>query len=588
MRPETAPAIRAHNTIWLNLAAAAAAGLAVVPWLRSFGPVTGEAGGLLAACGVTAVPGFLLLKASRGSGLSGRLRQALLLLAIATLLTSGGNFLRFLDALGVAFPAIPGISLTTTLLIWALGLCALFSLPLMPVDSGSVWRVATDILIAGVGMTLVVFVIWTLPGLRLAPPQMRQEIMAFNLMEAGNLVALNLILVRGALRPIRRAVWWLAVSAVIETVFLISFQYGIGRHAPDDRLANSLFFLDYMVYMLAADAFLSGTREGLETLLRPIRIWSVNPLPVVAVLGVGGLLIFSSLRDYQPAASLLAVGIVLMTLLLVARVMGSTYESLQILQRKAEEESRMQAEKLALMGRLSGKMALVVQTLVAGVRGHADLLPAEAVHDTQVLGSIEAIGEAARKASALAERLLLASGHRRGAHRPRNLADALRLQQAAVNRMVGEKRVMIWDLAKGDGKALVDPSDLETILKELVSNAGEATFHGGRITVRVRDEALTLPHSGISPSPPPGEYSVLEVSDTGRGFTQGTLPFVLEPFFTDKPAEQGRGLGLSVVHAIAARCGGGLLIETMPGTGSRVRVYLPLDQVGAGDQGAGI
>ena len=147
--------------------------------------------------------------------------------------------------------------------------------------------------------------------------------------------------------------------------------------------------------------------------------------------------------------------------------------------------------------------------------------------------------------------------------------------------VVGDKRVMIWDIAKGGGNAMVDPSDLETIVRELVANAGEATFHGGKITIRVRDEELTPQHSGLSPSPQPGEYSVLEVSDTGRGFAQGTLPYVLEPFYTDKAPDQGRGLGLSVVHAIAARYGGGLLIETMPGSGSRVRVYLPMEQAAA-------
>jgi two-component system, cell cycle sensor histidine kinase and response regulator CckA len=306
-------------------------------------------------------------------------------------------------------------------------------------------------------------------------------------------------------------------------------------------------------------------------------MWSINPLPIVAILGVGGLLIFSSFRDSQPTVSLLAVGIVVMALLLVGRVMGSTFENVRIVQNRANEDRQLQSEKLALMGRLSGKMAAVVQTLVAGVRGHADLLPSEAVYDTQVLGSIEAIGEATRKASALAERLLLASGYRRGPQRPRKLGDTVRLQQDAVNRMVGEKRILIWDIAKGGGSALVDPSDLETIIRELVANAGEATFHGGKITVRVRDEALTRQHLGISPCPPPGKYSVLEVSDTGRGFNQGTLPYVLEPFFTDKAPDQGRGLGLTVVHGIAARCGGGVLIETMPGSGSRVRVYLPFE-----------
>ena len=107
MRPDQRSTFRTSSSIWFNLAAAAAATLAVVPWFRSFGPVTGEPLGLLAACAVTAIPAFLLLNAARADAMSTRVRQALWLLAISMMLTSGGNFLRFLNANGVAFPSIP-------------------------------------------------------------------------------------------------------------------------------------------------------------------------------------------------------------------------------------------------------------------------------------------------------------------------------------------------------------------------------------------------------------------------------------------------------------------------------------------------
>jgi len=120
----------------------------------------------------------------------------------------------------------------------------------------------------------------------------------------------------------------------------------------------------------------------------------------------------------------------------------------------------------------------------------------------------------------------------------------------------------------------VAPSDLETIMRELVANAGEATYIGGKITVRVCEERLALGSMNISPHPLPGVYSVLEVADNGRGFAEEDLPHVMEPFFKSRAPDEGRGLGLSVVHGIAARYGGGIQIETEPGIGSRVRVYL--------------
>ena len=121
----------------LTLATIATLCLAALPWIVSFGPVSGEPGGILAAAAVTALPGFLLLKASRNRGLSFRLKQALLLLALSILLTAAGNLIRFLGALGVPLPSIPGIGVATTLGIWMLGLLALVRLPLMPMVPGS-------------------------------------------------------------------------------------------------------------------------------------------------------------------------------------------------------------------------------------------------------------------------------------------------------------------------------------------------------------------------------------------------------------------------------------------------------------------
>jgi signal transduction histidine kinase len=557
-----------------GLFTAALAGLALAPWLVSFGPVTGEAPGLLAASVVTAVPGILMARAARRSAIPARTRQALLLLALSMVLTAAGNLLRFAGALGVAFPAVPGLAQSTNLAIWALGLVALIRLPLMPLVPGSRWRIATDIAIAGMGMALVLFVVWALPGLRQAPAAERRAIMIFNLMEAGNLFVLSMILVRRAVPEIRRAVWWISASAIIETVYLVTFQYGIGRAAPDSRLANSLFFVDYLAYFYAAKAFLADTKPGLDIPVRPVRFWSLNLLPVAAVLGVGGLLVLSALNDSRPAVVVLAVGIVMMTLLLLGRVMMSTFESVQSVNRKAAEQRREQAERMELVGRLSGNMAQVIQGLVAGVRRHSEQLRGAAWQNPQMGAGIQAIGESTLRASVLAERLLLASGQARGRQAPRRLGDIVRQQQEAMNRMVGDRHIMIWDVAKNAGTALVAPSDLETIIRELVTNAGEATYIGGRITIRVQEETLAPGSKKIVPRPLPGLYSVLEVADNGRGFAEEDLPHVMEPFFKSKGPEQGRGLGLSVVHGIASRYGGGLQIETEPGMGSRVRVYL--------------
>ena len=74
---------------------------------------------------------------------------------------------------------------------------------------------------------------------------------------------------------------------------------------------------------------------------------------------------------------------------------------------------------------------------------------------------------------------------------------------------------------------------------------------------------------------PPGDYSVLEVSDNGQGMDDQTLAHIFEPFFTTKEKGKGTGLGLATVYGIATQSGGYVLAESTAGKGSTFRVLLP-------------
>jgi len=564
---------------WLAAVTAVFAVLAVLPWVKPFGPLTGGAAGTGAALAVTAVPGFLMLFASRRPELLGGLRKALTLLAVSMLLTAAGNLLRFVGALGVSLPSVPGLDIATTLAIWALGLAALVLIPLAPLAPGAGWRIATDVTIAVLGMSLAVVAIWTLPGLRLAPPAAQVRLLVYNAMEAANLVVLNLILVRGPSRPIRRAIFWLSATIVIETVYLVALEYALGRQAHDFRLSNSLFFLDYLAYLYAGASFLLDPQPARDVPLLPESLRSFNPLTVAAVLGVGVLLILAALRPSDPALLPLAAGIVVLALLLLGRVAAASVENLRLLREEAAEEGRRHAEKMELMGRLAGGTAHIINNLMTVVLGRAELALDATPRTSALREDLEAVTEAARRASGLAERLLSASGRRIRDGRQMRVVDVVLGQREAVRRTAGPDRALGWDLAEGD--ALVPPSDLETVLLELVSNAVDATAPHGRITIRVRDETLEAPPAGAPSGVRPGRFSILEVEDDGPGVEQADLPHIFEPFYSSRPCHEGRGLGLSVVHGLVARCGGAVLVDTAPGTGTRVRVYLPQSAVSA-------
>jgi signal transduction histidine kinase len=560
---------------WLIVATIALGVLTALPWFAPFGPLRGDTGGIVAAAVVTAVAGLLFLAASRRTDLVARLRQALLLIAVSMLATAAGNLLRLLGALGVPLPTVPGLDITSTVVIWAVGLAALLRFPLIPLTRGGWWRMTTDTAIAVGGMALAIFAIWTLPGLQHAPDAARLRLLAYNLMEAANLVVLNLILVRGPRRPIRPAYWWLAATIVIETTYLVALQYAIGRQSHDFRFPNSLFFADYLAYLYAGAFFLSKRQPDVDLLLLPESMRAFNPLPVAAILGVGALLILSALHPSDPSLLPLAVGIVLLALLLLARVVGATGENLNLMHREAADERRRQTERQQLMGRLAGGIAHVINNLMTVVLGHAGMMMERAEDDPQEQADGEAIADAARRASTLAARLLSASGRSPIDSRGVRLPEAVRGEQDRVERSLEGSRELVWDLPDGEDSALVGRATVQAILDELVANAREATPAGGRITIGVREETIAAPRAGMAPIPAPGRYSVLEVADTGRGIPPGDLRRVYEPFFTTRPMHEGRGLGLSVVYGILAGLGGALLVESEAGAGARVSAYLP-------------
>jgi CheY-like chemotaxis protein len=109
----------------------------------------------------------------------------------------------------------------------------------------------------------------------------------------------------------------------------------------------------------------------------------------------------------------------------------------------------------------------------------------------------------------------------------------------------------------------------------LCTNAIQAMTDGGELTIGLGLETVTQPRALTQGSLEPGPYAVLSVRDNGPGIEPAVAARMFEPFYTTKGPGQGTGLGLSLVHAIVADHGGAIEVETRPGTGTLVHVYLP-------------
>jgi signal transduction histidine kinase len=133
--------------------------------------------------------------------------------------------------------------------------------------------------------------------------------------------------------------------------------------------------------------------------------------------------------------------------------------------------------------------------------------------------------------------------------------------------------------AKGMRPARADPNQVELVVLNLVVNARDAMPGGGVVTITAAEEFFD--QVGETTRLAPGRYVRITVRDTGTGMDRQTQARAFEPFFTTKPVGQGSGLGLSMVQGVAEQSGGGVTIESAPGQGTSVSVWLPCEEFSA-------
>ncbi|MGO8917242.1 MAG: ATP-binding protein [Stellaceae bacterium] len=240
-----------------------------------------------------------------------------------------------------------------------------------------------------------------------------------------------------------------------------------------------------------------------------------------------------------------------------------------------ESEQRAAAERTAAMGALAGTIAHDFNNLLGAVIGNLDLLREG---DTGDAGAPELLGEALNAASRgveLGQRLLAFA--RRQTLEPARL-DINELVGGLARRLgreLGETVEVTLDLAPTLWPVMADPAQLEASIAGLVANARAAMGGGGRLIIGTRNGHLEADYIGEHPEVKPGDYVIIEVSDSGAGMPRAVANRIFEPFFTTKEPGRGSGLGLSMVQGFVAQSGGHVEIASELGIGTTVRLYLP-------------
>ncbi|HUB48804.1 MAG TPA: CHASE3 domain-containing protein [Acetobacteraceae bacterium] len=247
------------------------------------------------------------------------------------------------------------------------------------------------------------------------------------------------------------------------------------------------------------------------------------------------------------------------------------------LRRETEMELR-HAHRLEAVGQLTGGVAHDFNNLLGAILGHTEFLLDLLTERTEARELATEILDCALNGAALTQRLLAFA--RRQPLQPAviDLNEYLPVHVSLLQRTLGE--TVTVDVALGPDLWLVhaDPSQIVDVLLNLAINARDAMPHGGRLSVATTNITLDAAFCSRNPEASPGEHVMLSVADTGIGMSPEVLARAVEPFFTTKPPGKGSGLGLSTIYGFARQSGGYLDIESEPGKGTIVRLYLPRTQ----------
>ncbi|KTT94953.1 kinase [Sphingomonas yabuuchiae] len=238
---------------------------------------------------------------------------------------------------------------------------------------------------------------------------------------------------------------------------------------------------------------------------------------------------------------------------------------------KVQEAKLRQAQKMDALGQLTGGIAHDFNNMLAVVLGGLELARRSRSAD-DMARHLESATEGAHRAAALTRRLLMFSREEALAPEtlvPRRLVEGMR---DLLDRTLGDGvKVTIQDWTTG-WTLFGDRTQMENAILNLAVNARDAMDGRGELTIRTAEMKMG-PHA--LPRGEAGDYVVLSVADTGEGMTPEVIERVFEPFFTTKPAGKGTGLGLSQIFGLVGQMGGDVTIQSAPGKGTTVNLYLP-------------
>jgi PAS domain S-box-containing protein len=245
-----------------------------------------------------------------------------------------------------------------------------------------------------------------------------------------------------------------------------------------------------------------------------------------------------------------------------------------VTERRALEQQLRQSQKMEAVGRLAGGIAHDFNNLLMVISGYSEFLLERLGAEPHLRGPAQEIASAAERASSLTRQLLAFSRKQMLAPRIVNLNEIATENMKMLTRMIGEDVDLVLTPGKNLWPVRADAGQIEQVIMNLAVNARDAMPSGGKLTIETCNVTVNEEEARHHAPLRPGDYVMIEISDTGAGMDAETQSHIFEPFFTTK-GPKGTGLGLSTVYGIIKQSGGYIWVDSEVGRGSVFKIYLP-------------
>jgi signal transduction histidine kinase/CheY-like chemotaxis protein len=362
--------------------------------------------------------------------------------------------------------------------------------------------------------------------------------------------------------------------------------------AIGSNFANTPPFKDVLSHEIAGTLLMESPIDG-SIRVTAIRALRAFPLAVMVSVDQGRLLV-----DWRRQAWGLAIAAICGTVAIVGLLVLLARRSLQVerlvaefrsakdsaerahkqaveqmAERERAEAALRQAQRVEAIGQLTGGVAHDFNNLLTVMVGNIDLIQSTGSLDPRTKGRLMAMREAATRGATLTGHLLAFARRQPLLPRAVDLNATVTGMHDLLQSATGQRVLMELRLAEGLWPAMVDPTQIELVILNLVINARDAMPGGGLVTIQTENHRVGAAGgpAGLAGS----DYVVVMVRDVGTGMTPEVQAQAFEPFFTTKGLGAGSGLGLSQVFGTACQSGGDVRIDSTVDQGTLVSVFLP-------------